>query len=113
MYLFVRRLGRFMVCINDLHELCVFMHVSSNFMQYSGLIQLFVMIFSSVCDDNCREVVMDPTNELWVCTISGHCFDRLLSPAEMEPDSVSENLLYLAICSHNITIFQFATHSST
>lgn len=40
-----------------------------------------------VCDDNCREVVMDPTNELWVCTISGHCFDRLLSPAEMEPDS--------------------------
>ncbi|XP_027361553.1 F-box protein SKIP31 [Abrus precatorius] len=40
-----------------------------------------------VCDDTCREVVMDPTNELLVCTISGHCFDRLLSPAEMEPDA--------------------------
>ncbi|XP_038713161.1 F-box protein SKIP31 isoform X2 [Tripterygium wilfordii] len=39
-----------------------------------------------VCDDTCREVIMDPTNELLVCTISGHCFDRLLSPAEMEPD---------------------------
>ncbi|XP_061341750.1 F-box protein SKIP31 isoform X2 [Gastrolobium bilobum] len=40
-----------------------------------------------VCDDTCREVIMDPTNELLVCTISGHCFDRLLSPAEMEPDA--------------------------
>jgi len=40
-----------------------------------------------VCDDTCREAVMDPTNELLVCTISGHCFDRLLSPAEMEPDA--------------------------
>ncbi|KAK9276232.1 hypothetical protein L1049_005763 [Liquidambar formosana] len=40
-----------------------------------------------VCDDTCREVVLDPTNELLVCTISGHCFDRLLSPAEMEPDA--------------------------
>ncbi|GAV80251.1 Herpes_UL92 domain-containing protein/F-box-like domain-containing protein [Cephalotus follicularis] len=39
-----------------------------------------------VCDDTCREAVMDPTNELLVCTISGHCFDRLLSPGEMEPD---------------------------
>ncbi|KAL5539620.1 hypothetical protein UlMin_042306 [Ulmus minor] len=40
-----------------------------------------------VCDDTCREAVMDPANELWVCTISGHCFDRLLSTAEMEPDA--------------------------
>ncbi|KAF3454203.1 hypothetical protein FNV43_RR04650 [Rhamnella rubrinervis] len=40
-----------------------------------------------VCDDTCREAVMDPTNELLVCTISGHCFDRLLSPDEMEPDA--------------------------
>ncbi|XP_052210589.1 F-box protein SKIP31 [Diospyros lotus] len=39
-----------------------------------------------VCDDTCREAVLDPGNELLVCTISGHCFDRLLSPAEMEPD---------------------------
>jgi hypothetical protein len=32
---------------------------------------------------------MDPTNELLVCTISGHCFDRWLLPSEMEPDPVS------------------------
>ncbi|XVF52153.1 hypothetical protein PTKIN_Ptkin04bG0241900 [Pterospermum kingtungense] len=40
-----------------------------------------------VCDDTCREVTLDPNNELLVCTISGHCFDRLLSPSEMELDS--------------------------
>ncbi|KAK6129884.1 hypothetical protein DH2020_036355 [Rehmannia glutinosa] len=40
-----------------------------------------------VCDDTCKEVIMDPSNELLVCTISGRCFDRLLSPAEMEPDA--------------------------
>lgn len=45
--------------------------------------------FFPVCDETCREFVMDPTNELLVCTISGHCFDRLLSAAEMEPESVS------------------------
>ncbi|KAG5589234.1 hypothetical protein H5410_039748 [Solanum commersonii] len=40
-----------------------------------------------VCDDACREVVLDPTNGLLLCTISGHCFDSmLLSPDEMEPD---------------------------
>ncbi|KAK8510095.1 hypothetical protein V6N13_103694 [Hibiscus sabdariffa] len=37
-----------------------------------------------VCDDACREVILDPNSELLVCTISGHCFDRLLSPSEME-----------------------------
>ncbi|KAD0195986.1 hypothetical protein E3N88_44651 [Mikania micrantha] len=36
-----------------------------------------------VCDDTCKEVVLDPENELLVCTISGHCFDRLLSPSEI------------------------------
>ncbi|XP_073021046.1 F-box protein SKIP31-like [Primulina eburnea] len=40
-----------------------------------------------VCDDTCKEVVMDPTDELLVCTISGRCFDRLLSPSEMEYDA--------------------------
>ncbi|XP_047337849.1 F-box protein SKIP31 [Impatiens glandulifera] len=40
-----------------------------------------------VCDDNCRETILDPSNELFVCTISGYCSDRLLSPAEMEPDT--------------------------
>ncbi|KAI7994603.1 F-box protein SKIP31 [Camellia lanceoleosa] len=43
-----------------------------------------------VCDDTCREAVLDPTNEHLVCTISGHCFDRLLSPGEMEPDTEQE-----------------------
>lgn len=41
-----------------------------------------------VCDETCREVVINPVNELLVCTISGLCFDRLVSPYEMEPDSV-------------------------
>lgn len=44
-----------------------------------------------VCDDTCKEVVLDPSNELLVCTISGHCFDRLLSPAEMEPDNEQQS----------------------
>ncbi|KAH9607515.1 hypothetical protein KSS87_017445 [Heliosperma pusillum] len=35
-----------------------------------------------VCDDTCKEVISDPVNELLVCTISGRCFDRLLSPCE-------------------------------
>ncbi|KMT12299.1 hypothetical protein BVRB_5g102400 [Beta vulgaris subsp. vulgaris] len=43
-----------------------------------------------VCDDTCKEVVPDPANELLVCTISGHCFDRLLSPSEMDGDTEQE-----------------------
>ncbi|XP_071698281.1 F-box protein SKIP31-like [Rutidosis leptorrhynchoides] len=39
-----------------------------------------------VCDDTCKEIVLDPDNELLVCTISGHCFDRLLSPSETGGD---------------------------
>lgn len=39
-----------------------------------------------VCDDTCREAISDPKNELLVCRISGHCFDIILSPDEMEPD---------------------------
>ncbi|KAF5954355.1 hypothetical protein HYC85_007211 [Camellia sinensis] len=45
-----------------------------------------------VCDDTYREAVLDPTNELLVCTISGHCFDRFLSPAEMEPDTIRSSM---------------------
>ncbi|KAM7490868.1 hypothetical protein LguiA_033789 [Lonicera macranthoides] len=37
-----------------------------------------------VCDDTCKEVILDPVNELLVCTISGHCFDQLVST--VEPD---------------------------
>ncbi|XP_026413178.1 F-box protein SKIP31-like isoform X1 [Papaver somniferum] len=40
-----------------------------------------------VCDDTCREVVLDASSGTLVCTISGHCFDRLLSPSEIEPDA--------------------------
>ncbi|XP_042501524.1 F-box protein SKIP31 [Macadamia integrifolia] len=43
-----------------------------------------------VCDDTCREVILDATSELLVCTISGHCFDRMISLAEMEPDVEQE-----------------------
>ncbi|KAI3468515.1 hypothetical protein Pfo_025178 [Paulownia fortunei] len=45
-----------------------------------------------VCDDTCKDVIMDPTNELLVCTISGRCFDRLISPAEMEPDAEQQQV---------------------
>ncbi|GAB2295928.1 hypothetical protein Dimus_030076 [Dionaea muscipula] len=43
-----------------------------------------------VCDDTCRDAILDPTSQLLVCTISGHCFDRLLSPAEAESGSDTE-----------------------
>lgn len=36
----------------------------------------------AVCDDTCKETVLDSSNELLVCTVSGRCFDRWLSPAE-------------------------------
>ncbi|XP_020696501.1 F-box protein SKIP31 [Dendrobium catenatum] len=35
-----------------------------------------------VCDDTCREAVWDLYSGLMVCTISGQCFDRWLSPEE-------------------------------
>lgn len=35
-----------------------------------------------VCDDTCKETLLDPSNELLVCTVSGRCFDRWLSPSE-------------------------------
>lgn len=62
-----------------------------------SLLVNFFMFYFPVCDDACREIVMDPTDEILVCKISGHCFDRLLSAAEMEPDTVSINFLYLIL----------------
>lgn len=47
-----------------------------------------IYLVFAVCDDTCKEVVLDPENELLVCTISGHCFDRLLSPCEIAGDMV-------------------------
>ncbi|KMZ62045.1 F-box protein SKIP31 [Zostera marina] len=35
-----------------------------------------------VCDDTCREVIFDPVDDIMVCTISGHCFDRLICTDE-------------------------------
>ena len=37
-----------------------------------------------MCDDTCRETILDPSNDLLVCTISGRCFDRWLSAEEEE-----------------------------
>ncbi|CAA0812040.1 F-box protein SKIP31 [Striga hermonthica] len=45
-----------------------------------------------VCDDTCKEVSMDPANELLVCTISGRCFERLLCADEMEPDAEQQQV---------------------
>jgi hypothetical protein len=48
----------------------------------------------AVCDDSCREIVLDPSNELLVCTISGRCFDRWITPAEeddAEPQQADAN----------------------
>lgn len=50
-----------------------------------------------MCDDTCKEVVADPANELLVCTISGRCFDRLLSPSEMDPE-VARNCGFASEC---------------
>ena len=47
-----------------------------------------LLVVYVVCDDTCREVVMDTANDTVVCTISGHCFDRLLV-SDDEPDTVS------------------------
>eukprot|EP00271_Cylindrocystis_brebissonii_P013054 TRINITY_DN32605_c0_g1_i1.p1 TRINITY_DN32605_c0_g1~~TRINITY_DN32605_c0_g1_i1.p1 ORF type:complete len:415 (-),score=61.58 TRINITY_DN32605_c0_g1_i1:465-1709(-) len=35
-----------------------------------------------VCDENCTATVLDPDNELYVCAITGRCFDRLISAEE-------------------------------
>lgn len=39
-----------------------------------------------VCEDACKEVVVDPADGLLVCTISGRCFDSLLSQSDTDPD---------------------------
>jgi hypothetical protein len=41
-----------------------------------------------VCDYTCKAVVLDTSNMLFVCTISGRCFDNIMSPSEeIESDS--------------------------
>jgi hypothetical protein len=52
-----------------------------------------VWVMGAVCDDSCREIVLDPSNELLVCTISGRCFDRWITPAEEDDaEPVSNNV---------------------
>lgn len=58
-------------------------------------------ILFPVCDDTCREVIMDPNDEQLVCRISGHCFDTLLLPDSMEPDTVSTNLFPMLLTHHS------------
>ncbi|XP_022981027.1 F-box protein SKIP31-like [Cucurbita maxima] len=61
-------------------ETCTYYQIGDAFVcEKTGLVH--------VCDDTCREVIMDPDDEQLVCRISGHCFDNLLLPDSMEPDS--------------------------
>eukprot|EP00897_Mesotaenium_endlicherianum_P000665 jgi/Mesen1/1059/ME000123S00229 len=48
-----------------------------------------------VCDENCKEIVLDPDNQLLVCSVSGRCFDRWLTPEE-EDDDVAPGRLQAA-----------------
>lgn len=59
------------------------------FFQIINFLILSFPLLDAVCDDTCKEVILDPVNELLVCTISGHCFDQLVS-TEIEPDFVSK-----------------------
>ncbi|CAL9071188.1 unnamed protein product [Musa textilis] len=57
---------------------------SGNTCSYSQIGDVFICERTGrvhVCDDACREVVLDLCGG-FVCTISGHCFDRLVSPEE-------------------------------
>ncbi|XP_038896910.1 F-box protein SKIP31 isoform X1 [Benincasa hispida] len=61
-------------------ETCTYYQIGDAFVcEKTGLVH--------VCDDTCREVIMDPNDEQLVCRISGHCFDTLLLPDSMEPDT--------------------------
>lgn len=42
--------------------------------------EMFWLLLLSVCDDACREFVLDQSSGLLLCTISGHCFERWLCP---------------------------------
>eukprot|EP00850_Spirogloea_muscicola_P000848 SM000003S11093 [mRNA] locus=s3:814639:817933:+ [translate_table: standard] len=42
----------------------------------------WILTLPTVCDDTCREIVLDPDNELLVCAVSGRCFDRWITPQE-------------------------------
>lgn len=53
--------------------------------------------YFSVCDDACREFVLDQSSGLLLCTISGHCFERWLCPDdEWDADDDTVSLLHIA-----------------
>ena len=83
--------------LNDLHANLFLDAYIEELMMALDLNHLIHFFSSSVCDEFCKEAVMDPANMLWVCQISGHCFDNVMSPQEAKSDSVSGNLLYIAI----------------
>jgi hypothetical protein len=65
----------------------------------------FVWVMGAVCDDSCREIVLDPSNELLVCTISGRCFDRWITPAEEDDaEPVSNNVPRAHLCTSNMYV---------
>ncbi|CAH8278220.1 unnamed protein product [Arabidopsis lyrata] len=43
-----------------------------------------------VCDDNCKEVILSPEEDLMVCTISGLCSDTLLVQTDPDADGCYE-----------------------
>lgn len=51
----------------------------------------------AVCDETCRDAVLDQYSGLLVCTVSGQCFDRWLAPEE-ESDTVSNNCSSIVHC---------------
>jgi len=53
--------------------------------------------FVHVCDDTCRETVVDGANQLLVCLISGRCSDQWISTAEEEVDPGHEQGDYAAV----------------
>lgn len=64
------------------------------------------LLLLSVCDDACREFVLDQSSGLLLCTISGHCFERWLCPDdEWDADDTVSSLQ-----SFFIFFFSFDVH---
>lgn len=73
--------------------------------------EIFWFFLLSVCDDACREFVLDQSSGLLLCTISGHCFERWLCPDDEwdADDTVSHlqsSLLFFfpLICMYTVSI---------
>ena len=48
----------------------------------------------AVCDDTCKELIT-PEDPLLVCTITGRCFDRVVSLSETDGETVSRFDIYM------------------